>query len=247
MTRQKTGFAPICFVIALSLGMMMPPVSQGNVTIAVGNGVGLPGSTGNQVEISLDNQNDKVKGLQLDVCDGDNFLTLDSCEITERSSAFDCAVYELEYGCGRILLYNLGESVIGGGTGPVLTIRLSVSETAPDGECRSIDPGNIKISNESKEPIPPARITTVSGEFCFKQPGSCPAESLYGEQAEETSFLRRFRDDVISTLPRGKELIQLYYALSPVIVKMMDESEEFKTQLREIVDGVLLMIGGKGA
>jgi hypothetical protein len=45
----------------------------------------------------------------------------------------------------------------------------------------------------------------------------------------------------LSQTPEGQEIIKLYYELSPVIVEMMNE--EFKAQVKEMIDGVLELIG----
>jgi hypothetical protein len=67
----------------------------------------------------------------------------------------------------------------------------------------------------------------------------CPTEEIYGEYSEQTELLRYLRDNVLSTTPEGRELIRLYYELSPVIIKMMNEDEEFKGQVREMIDMIL--------
>ena len=72
----------------------------------------------------------------------------------------------------------------------------------------------------------------------------CPTESLYGEHSEQTELLRYLRDNVLSTTPEGQELIRLYYELSPVIIKMMDEDKEFKEEVKEMVDGMLIVVRG---
>ena len=40
----------------------------------------------------------------------------------------------------------------------------------------------------------------------------------------------------------GKELIKLYYQWSPVIVKAMEADEEFKEDVKALVDGILGMV-----
>jgi len=40
----------------------------------------------------------------------------------------------------------------------------------------------------------------------------------------------------------GQEIIRLYYQWSPVIVKAMEKNEEFKTEVKELIDGVLELI-----
>ena len=71
----------------------------------------------------------------------------------------------------------------------------------------------------------------------------CPTEEIYGKHSEETNLLRDFRDEVLSKTPEGQELIRLYYQWSPVIVTAMEKDEEFKAEVRKMVNGVLEMIG----
>ena len=40
----------------------------------------------------------------------------------------------------------------------------------------------------------------------------------------------------------GNELIKLYYQWSPAMVRAMEADEDFKEEVRELVDGVLEMI-----
>ena len=42
--------------------------------------------------------------------------------------------------------------------------------------------------------------------------------------------------------PEGRELIKLYYFLSPTIVRAMEDDEEFKEEVTEIIDTYLPMI-----
>jgi hypothetical protein len=73
----------------------------------------------------------------------------------------------------------------------------------------------------------------------------CPSEALYGEDSEEAKLLRFLRDIVLNTTPEGQELIKLYYQWSPAIVKAMEEDEEFKQDVKEMIDGVLELIGNE--
>ena len=61
--------------------------------------------------------------------------------------------------------------------------------------------------------------------------------------SEETEILQYFRDNVLSKTPEGQEIIRLYYEWSPAIVKAMEKDEEFKKDLKEMIDGVLRLIG----
>ena len=40
-------------------------------------------------------------------------------------------------------------------------------------------------------------------------------------------------------------IIRLYYQWSPAIVKAMEEDEGFKEEVKELLDGVLELIGGE--
>ena len=79
--------------------------------------------------------------------------------------------------------------------------------------------------------------TTIEGE-------PCPIEEIYGKYAEETELLRYVRDNVLSQTPEGQEIIRLYYQWSPAIVKAMEEDEEFKEDVKEMIDGILPLIKG---
>jgi hypothetical protein len=72
---------------------------------------------------------------------------------------------------------------------------------------------------------------------------SCLTEIIYGEYSDEIELLRNFRDNVLINTPGGKELIRLYYEWSPVVVKAMEENEEFKEDVKEMIDGVLELMG----
>jgi hypothetical protein len=89
--------------------------------------------------------------------------------------------------------------------------------------------------------VPVTTTTSIpSGTTTTVEP--CTSEAIYGENSEETELLRYIRDNVLSQTPEGQELIRLYYELSPVIVEMMEEDEEFKAPVKEMIDGVLPLI-----
>jgi hypothetical protein len=70
----------------------------------------------------------------------------------------------------------------------------------------------------------------------------CTLVKIYGEHSKEVKMLRLLRDSVLSQSPEGQEIIRLYYEWSPVIAKALDEDEEFKGEVKETVDRVLLLI-----
>jgi hypothetical protein len=71
------------------------------------------------------------------------------------------------------------------------------------------------------------------------------SKEIYGEHSEETELLRYFRGNVLNPSPAGKEIIKLYYQWSPAIVKAVEEDEEFKEDVKEMIDGVLGLVGGE--
>jgi len=73
----------------------------------------------------------------------------------------------------------------------------------------------------------------------------CVLYQTYGEDSAEVERLRKYRDGVLSRTPAGRELIRLYYQWSPTIVRAMEADEEFKEEVKEMIDGVLLLIGGE--
>jgi len=80
------------------------------------------------------------------------------------------------------------------------------------------------------------------GDACDPYTMPCLVEVIYGNSSEKTESLRNFRDYLLSQTPEGQEIIKLYYDLSPVIVKAMEE-EEFKEEVRELIEGVLGLFG----
>ena len=135
-----------------------------NVVLTIGDGSGAPGSSGNPVVVSLDNPNDKVKGVQVDVCDVDDYLACTGCETTNRTTGFSCTAEEHESGCCRVLLFDFGGGSINEGEEPIFTLSYDVSGEAPTGECRELSTEEEKVSDENQQPL---EVTSESGEFCF--------------------------------------------------------------------------------
>jgi len=98
----------------------------------------------------------------------------------------------------------------------------------------------IKVSTTSTTiPVPPPTTTITPSTTTTTVFTLCPVEEIYGEHSEQTELLRYFRDNVLSKTPEGQAIIKLYYELSPVIVEMIEEDEEFKQEVKEMIDGVL--------
>jgi len=70
----------------------------------------------------------------------------------------------------------------------------------------------------------------------------CPMAIALGSESKDLDTLRKFRDEVLSKTPVGQEVIKLYYQWSPVIVEAMDADEDFKQEVKELVDKILPLI-----
>lgn len=96
-------------------------------------------------------------------------------------------------------------------------------------------------ADESDISAPPTTTTSVTTtSTASSQP--CTSELIYGEDSEQTELLRYFRDHVLSQSPEGQELIKLYYQWSPLLLEAMQEDEEFKEEIKEMIDGILPLI-----
>jgi len=134
------------------------------IKVSVGDGSGFRGSTANLVEVSLDNPYDEVRGIEIDICDIDNYLSCTACETTNRTSGFLCETNEVN-GCCRILLASLDADLIEEGNGPIFTLKYNVSAEALSEECRNLNPENMKIADAEGDII--EDVITEPGEFCF--------------------------------------------------------------------------------
>jgi hypothetical protein len=67
----------------------------------------------------------------------------------------------------------------------------------------------------------------------------CPAEALYGEHGPETEFLRQYRDNVLAKTPGGQRVIELYYSAGPKVVKMMEQDNQIKKNLKHSIDAIM--------
>ena len=98
-----------------------------------------------------------------------------------------------------------------------------------------------------------------NNRYCCESPGSCQElieqdkcidamcsfNTIYVDDSKEVELLRAFRDEVLSKTPLGQEIIKLYYQWSPAIVQAMEKDEEFKEEVKEMIDGVFGLVGGE--
>jgi len=69
-----------------------------------------------------------------------------------------------------------------------------------------------------------------------KMVNQCPMEALYGEDSEEVKLLRAFRDNVLSKSQKGKQIMKLYYALSPAIAQWLEKNRDVQEKLKNTID-----------
>jgi len=81
----------------------------------------------------------------------------------------------------------------------------------------------------------------IMGSIYDASPASCLMETVVKDQ-DILSMLRTFRDEVLSTSPGGREIIELYYYLSPTVVTMVKQDETFKEVVREMLEAILPLV-----
>jgi len=151
-------------------------LSQADIKLTVGNGSGIPSSSDNPVEVSLENINDKVRGISIDLCDADNYLTCTGCGTTDRTPGFRCLTEELSNGCVRVILVSFSSDLIEEGEGPIFTLYYEVSEGVPLDTCVTIPPENEEVFDELGYSL---SAFLDAGQFCFLICGDVyPRESL---------------------------------------------------------------------
>jgi len=85
-------------------------------------------------------------------------------------------------------------------------------------------------------------VATELTDYNVKIPPCCPMDIALGSDSNDLKTLRKFRDEVLNKTPVGQEIIKLYYQWSPAIVKAMEQDEEFKEEVKEMIESILPMI-----
>jgi len=147
--------------------------SLDRVVMTIEDSAGSPGSTGNPVTVSADNQSANTTplgGAQLRlVYDGTTGLTLADVKTTARSSGFETS-WTLDESTAaaveaQILLYNPTGGTIGSGTGPILELLFDVNSSASGDAASLLSFSNVLLSDGTGDSIPADFSDT--GQFSF--------------------------------------------------------------------------------
>jgi Zn-dependent metalloprotease len=134
--------------------------------------------------VCLDNPEDLVGGLQFDLCEYDtagdpiDCMECIDCELTERTTLFDCEVLELPSGCCRVLLFckNPG-CAINPGLCDIATVvyqTFELSPACPGTDCITQVPENIIVSDYDGNQL---KAAGLPGTVCpFACGDVCPAD-----------------------------------------------------------------------
>jgi len=83
--------------------------------------------------------------------------------------------------------------------------------------------------------------TTTMSEASTSTGNPCLSKEIYGEGSEEVALLRYIRDNVLNKTAEGQELIKLYYLWSPVITMAVQNDDELRAEMKELIDGILTL------
>ena len=75
---------------------------------------------------------------------------------------------------------------------------------------------------------------------------TCPAELLYGDGSKEVILLRYFRDAVLAKTDEGRQLINLYYKVSPWITEGLKQSEALQGEIKAIIEEMIPLTKTEG-
>lgn len=185
-SRTKILIIVVCAVtscITLSL-----PAANAQVTLTVGKGSALPGATESPVAVSLDNPGNNIQsGMTMDICDANDFLECTSCQPTARASNFSCLANEQTNGCCRVVLFSISSADIATGTGPIVTVKNTVSSGASGQSCkelRILDGVQLQDASSGRQ----LDVELQAGGFCFPcaSDGDCD-DGLYCTGTESCS------------------------------------------------------------
>ncbi len=169
------------------------------VALRIPNSSGEPGSTGNVVNLWMDNLTN-IRGISLKITDSPNHLTNTAVVPVGRASGFD--VVRSENGTSvTIFMVHYAGGVISQGSGPIAQISYDVSSIADIGTYSILDMSSVTVSDANNNLVVPE---LVMGEFHYVKMGDLNADSNV-----DGNDINRAADIVLkrSTPPTNYELL----------------------------------------
>jgi hypothetical protein len=111
---------------------------------------------------------------------------------------------------------------------PACTDEDSDGFCAEDDDCNDAD----SFINPDAEEICGDNIDNNCNELTDED-CRCPAILILGEDTESLNKLRAFRDEKLMQTERGRQFVELYYAYSPAICKLLNSHPEIKEKSRK--------------
>jgi hypothetical protein len=107
------------------------------------------------------------------------------------------------------------------------------------GTIRSHGPVHATVGVFETTTIPASTTTTTAPA------GQCAAETIYGAHSVETGLLREYRDTVLSSSEKGRQIIGKYYELSPAVSEYLRKNGTARAQARRVLDSLMPAIRKK--
>jgi hypothetical protein len=84
--------------------------------------------------------------------------------------------------------------------------------------------------------------STTTSSTTTTVPSICILEELYGGRSEEVALLRTLRDSFLVTTPEGREMVRLYYRVSPYIADHVREKSGFAFEIKDSISALLIQL-----
>ena len=200
-------------------------------TVSVADGSGAPDSTGNPVDIELDNTM-AVGGVQFTLTFDDSLLSTD-CDVTTttpRSSHMDMACNDWADSIKVLIFSMTGDSILPG-TGPIVKVLFDVSGTAVIGDSTLLHLKDVFLSNSLANPIP---VITEDGWFYFVEPGVVEDETrVISIPPKIYALLQNYPNpcysetEVAYQLPKSSKVtLNIYNSTGQLVKTLVDEDQQ---------------------
>jgi hypothetical protein len=140
-------------------------ISVGSVLVNVYDGYGFPGNNGVPIKVGITNNDQKIKGLQLELKDDCDYLTCTGCQADpDRAPQFMCAAMEQASGACRVVFVSTNPTAfIQEGDGPAFSVSYDIKENLPQTACCEINPENIMVADTFGDPL---SVCSEPGQIC---------------------------------------------------------------------------------